>query len=76
MTLKLIEKATISQHYVCPVEYGDVTGLTDHEEAQLNQWLAHYPGATFVWGEETEFARCEITGMMGKCVEVLIYESA
>ena len=76
MKLELIEEATIGQHFCCPVEYGDVTGLTDHEEAQLNQWLAHYPGATFVFGDEDGFARCEITGMMGACVEVLIYEAA
>jgi hypothetical protein len=73
--MNLIEEAVIGQHFICPVEYGDVTGLTDHEEAQLNQWLGSYPGATFMWGEEDEFARCEVTGMMGKCVEVKIYES-
>lgn len=73
MNLELIEETTIGQHFVCPIEYGDMTGLTDHEEAQLRQWLAHYPSATFVYKAETEFARCDVTGMMSSCVEVMIY---
>jgi len=45
--MNLIEEATIGQHFICPVEYGDVTGLTDHEEAQLNQWLANTPNCRY-----------------------------
>lgn len=73
MNLELIEETTIGQHFVCPVEYGDMTGLSDHEEAQINQWLAHYPSAVFDWGQEPEFARCDVTGMMSRCIEVKVY---
>jgi len=73
MNLELLETATVGQHFASPIEYGDMTGLTDHEEAQVNRWLSAYPNATFKWGEESEFARCEITGLMSNCVEVEIY---
>lgn len=73
MKLELIEETTIGQHFVCPVEYGDMTGLSDEEEQMLDRWIAHYPSAVFVWGEEDEFARCDVTGMMSRCIEVQIY---
>jgi hypothetical protein len=73
MKAELLETATILQHFVSPIEYGDMTGLTDHEEAQVNRWLGAYPNATFEWGDESEFARCDITGLMGNCVEVKVY---
>jgi hypothetical protein len=73
MKLKLIDETVIGQHFVCPIEYGDVTGLSDDEEALLNQWLSDFPKAVFVWSDDRVFTRCQITWMMGDCVEVKIY---
>jgi len=73
MKIELLDTTTILQHFAVPIEYGDVTCLSDEEETKLKHWLVAYPHATFEWGEESEFARCEITGLMGNCVEVKIY---
>lgn len=51
MKIELLDTATILQHFAVPIEYGDVTCLTDHEEAQLSRWLSAYPYATFMWGD-------------------------
>ena len=72
--IQLIEEATILECFVCAIEYNDMTGLDDEEESQLDEWLADYPGCIFEYEESEEFARCEITGLMGNCVEVKIYK--
>lgn len=72
--IKLIEEATIAEHFVCAIEYNDMTGLDDEEESQLNEWMENYPYCTFEYGERDEFAKCEITGSIGNCVNVKIYK--
>ena len=72
--MQLIEEATIAEHLVCAIEYNDMTGLDDKEESQLNDWLADYPSCMFEYGESVEFAKCEITGLMGNCINVKIYK--
>jgi hypothetical protein len=69
----LLREAVIGQHFAVPLEYGDVTGLSDEEERLLRRWVAAYPNASFVWCGEDEFAQCEITGLRGACVTVEIY---
>lgn len=73
MTLELIHETTVAEHWVCPIEYGDMTGLEDDEEAELGAWLAEFKGCTFEWGERTEFAKDEVSGLMAACVEVKIW---
>ena len=51
-----------------------MTGLDDKEENQINDWLADYPNCILNMGENEEFARCEITGLIGNCVTVKIYK--
>jgi hypothetical protein len=73
MRMELLREAVIGQHFAVPLEYGDVTGLSDEEERLLRRWVAAYPNASFVWCGEDEFAQCEITGLKGACVTVEIY---
>ena len=72
--IQLIEEATILECFVCAIEYNDMTGLDDEEESQLNEWLENYPSCMFEYGESVEFAKCEITGLIGNCVNVKIYK--
>ena len=72
--IQLIEEATIEECFICAIEYGDYSGLTDEEESQLDDWLAHYPYCIFEYGNIDEYSRCEITGLMGRCVNVKIYK--
>ena len=74
VNIQLIETCVINQVFVCPIEYGDMSGLDDKEEGQLNDWLENYPYCMFEYGESVEFARCEITGSIGNCVNVKIYK--
>lgn len=72
--MQLIEESTILDCFVCAIEYNDHSGLSDEEESQINDWLENYPCCNFVYGDIEEFARCEITGLMGNCVNVKIYK--
>lgn len=72
--IQLIETCLIAEHFVCAIEYNDMSGLDDKEESQINDWLADYPGCMFEYGDSNEFAKCEITGLMGNCVNVKIYK--
>lgn len=74
VNMQLIEEATILDCFVCAIEYNDPSGLSDEEESQLNDWLGNYPCCLFEYGDSGEFARCEITGLMGNCVNVKIYK--
>jgi hypothetical protein len=73
MNLHLANQVTIAEHWVCPIEYGDYTGLEDFEIKALAEWLSDYPGAVFQWGEHSEYARDAITDLMAQCVECSIY---
>jgi len=72
--VQLIETCTIAEYFVCSIAYGDMSGLDDEEENQVNDWLDNYPYCMFEYGEVVEFAKCEITGLMGNCVNVKIYK--
>ena len=72
--IQLIEEATIAECFVCAIEYGDYSGLTDEEEYQLDDWLKNYPYCIFEYGDYGEFTRCEITGLMATCINVKIYK--
>jgi hypothetical protein len=72
--IQLIEEVTISEWFICAIEYNDMTGLNDEEESQLNEWIENYPYCTFEYGERDEFAKCKITGLIADCVTVKIYK--
>lgn len=73
MNLHLANQVTLAEHWVCPIEYGDYTGLEDCEIRALEEWLSDYPSAVFQWGEYSEYARDAITDLMAQCVECSIY---
>ena len=72
--IQLIEEVTIAEYFICAIEYGDFSELNDEEESQLNDWLDNYPYCIFEYGNIDEYSRCEITGLMGSCVNVKIYK--
>jgi hypothetical protein len=72
--IQLIETCTIAEYFICAIEYNDTSGLMDEEEIQLEDWLENYPRCMFEYGDSSEFAKCEITGLMSDCVEVKIYK--
>lgn len=72
--IQLIEEVTVAEYFICAIEYGDMSGLDDKEESQINDWLADYPSCMFEYGESVEFAKCKITGSIGYCVNVKIYK--
>lgn len=72
--IQLIEEATILESFICAIEYNDMTGLDDEEESLVCAWLESYTNCMFEYGESIEFAKCEITGLMGNCVNVKIYK--
>ena len=61
---------TIGSHFACPLVYADYSGLTDEEEKALEAWLEQneFRGGHWDIGETQEFARCEISGLMGECI--------
>lgn len=62
---------TLSRHWVCPLEYGDVDNLSRDDERLLKAFLAELPAPDGWWAwddEETDFARDEITGLWADCV--------
>jgi hypothetical protein len=67
------DEATIAQHWATAIEYGDISGLSNREERQLSKWLKQWPSASFEYGEEVNFERCEISGLMADCIEVKIF---
>jgi hypothetical protein len=66
-------QCTLGSHFVAALEYGDETGLSDEESAELQAFVESLPKGKdgnnhWSWGESEEFARCEVGGMMGECV--------
>lgn len=74
--MKPIDTMYIAECFFCNIEYDDYTGLTEWEIEQLEAWLKGYPNCYFEYGDSSEFERCNITGLMGNCIEVHIYKLA
>ena len=72
---------TIGSHFVVALEYGDETGLSDQESQELAEFIESLPkghnGSNhWSWGDSDEFARCEISGMMGHCTQATYLHAA
>ena len=69
------DKVTICSVFVCAIEYGDYSALSDKDVEQLEIFLESMPEGhkTFSYSENTEFAKCEVTGLMADCIETTIY---
>ena len=62
---------TIGAHFLCPLYYGDDSGLSEGEIAALESWAA-VNGCEIGGNVPAGFDECEITGMRGACVHVWI----
>ncbi len=73
--LEKYDTVTISEHFVCPLEYGDFSGLEVAEIVLLNIWIADHvkPCTVFDYSDETSFARCDITGLMSTCFDASLF---
>ena len=60
----------ISSHFLCAIEYGDDSGLSNREVRELNAFLAHvvaeHGAGHWSHGEIDEFGHCEVTGKYGE----------
>ena len=72
MIYTLLNECRILDIFPVAIEYGDESALDNSESAALAAFLAEYPGALFEYGDGEDFARCEITGAIGACVNVKI----
>ena len=66
----------IGSHFLPAIFNGDTSGLNEEEIKWLNHFEKNYCPGEGHWagGDEEdheEFARCEITGMMGDCHNVV-----
>lgn len=62
----------IAEHFICAIEYGDYSGLSDEEQAQLEDFLANVPSKLFSWGEESHFAKCDVCGLYSQVLDVTV----
>ena len=76
----LIEYDTysIAEHWVTAIEYGDMTGLTEKEEKELDLFLGSLPSGPLCWswGYEAEFSKDAVTGLMANCLEARLWVSS
>lgn len=72
-----ISYTNILRDYMVAMENDDYSGLNEEDEEYLSDWNAHY---RYLWpltqndGEypESEFGKCDICGLMGDVVPVMI----
>ena len=59
----------IGVHYVCAIEYGDESELSDEESIQLAEFIEALPvgAGHWSWGDHEEFSECDISGLRGDC---------
>jgi len=64
---------TISQHWICPIVYDDLTALDDDEVSQLRDFMDALPGPGHWanWSTSTHFAQDDLTGLMADCVDAI-----
>lgn len=73
--LKHYDRIYIAAHWVGMLEYGDSSALTDVEYEQFNGWLNRTipPRSSFQYGEDSEFCRDDVSGLLAECVQVDVY---
>ena len=69
------DRYSIASHWVCPIEYGDYSGLKDSEIKDLEEFLESLPRGPlhWSWSDNQEFAKDEITGLMEDCLEGALF---
>jgi len=66
----------ISGHYASAIINGDYSGLSNQEETALTLFMANLPvnnGHFDVMEDESNFARCEVSGLHDDCLIVRLY---
>lgn len=69
---KIYDEWYIGESYVCAIENGDFSGLDNEDEVEdvqdfINK-IADYPDFCLVWGEESGFEFCHISGLRSNCL--------
>lgn len=61
----------VGEHFAVVLINGDESGLEASDEYSVSRFVEDLPGAGHwsISAEESEFARCEITGLMSMCVK-------
>ena len=69
---KIFDEWYIGESYVCAIENGDFSGLDNEDEENVQDFInkiADYsPNFCLVWGEESEFEFCHISGLRSNCL--------
>jgi|LakMenEpi03Aug12_release.lakeMendotaPanAssembly.Ray.scaffolds.fasta_scaffold2161164_1 hypothetical protein len=79
MNLKLIESAWIGEFYGPYAVNGDNSQLSEKEQRAYDRWMrslqSDAPGQplTVDWTPDTDYKRCELTGLHGTCSWVQIW---
>jgi len=75
MALTNYKTITVASCFICPIEYGDYTGLSDSDELLLTEYLdcTVKLNTVFDYADNQHFARCAITGLIADCVDVDLY---
>jgi len=83
MKSAILYETKILSIFPCAIEYDDLTGLDDDEIDALDDWLSANEAEAekrfgpkvqvhYEYGEESEFALCDILDVRGDCVEVKV----
>lgn len=75
-SMEVKDSRNIAANFATAIMYGDITGLTDDEDAMLDDWIEQfgvndYP--LFDGIEEPFLAMCDITKCLAECLNVKIY---
>lgn len=70
---KVYDEWYIGESYVCAIENGDFSGLDNEDEVEdaqdfINKIADYSPDFCLVWGEESEFQYCHISGLRSNCL--------
>jgi len=71
-------EATVAAHYAPAIINGDVTGLDDREESQLDAFLeslteGNAPGHFDIVCTEPTFTTCAVTHLQAECVTLVYF---
>lgn len=68
---------SIAEHWMSAIENGDLTGLSDDEEKELQRFMDSLPSGFLYWSwsDSAEFARDAVTGLMANCFEARLWVS-
>ena len=76
MTTDIYYDYTIGEHFAPALINDDYTGLEDDEHDTLDQWVDDNEMRSGYWtieSESSDFAKCEITGLLSDCVTIRQY---